>query len=230
MTAYLFPGVMGLLTGLLLHWTGLSRSAGLRSALALRRSIPLRSALSALGYAIAGTALLTWLAVIDVDDLIALPLTPWTLLGGALLGLCAGLCGFTPTTAFAGLGSGVALEALCTLAGCALMTIFLPEGNAVPAAPGSYLTQGCVGFLLVAIAICIPNPRPVILTVEDTPVPEEEPASGEVPKAPAPEEPPEVPDPESAPEDTFIAALEGEEPLVIDTEAPDDNPDDTPPD
>lgn len=218
MTAYLFPGLLGLLTGLILRWTGLARPEGLRAALALRRggmtgAVPLRSALAALGYAIAGTALLIWLAVIDTDALIAIPLTWGTMLGGLVLGVCAGLCGFTPTTAFAGFGAGHAPEALCALLGCALAAAFLPQGEALPGAAEDLLAQGCLGALLAVIALCIPNPKAGQ-------------ADGAPAEGPPPPEAEEAPDPESAPGETFVALLEGEEPLVVDTvdasaEAPD---------
>ena len=74
MKAYLFPLLCGLLLGLTLHWTGFSRPHALRDALALRRSPALRSALYALGASMMLTALLCWLAVIDVDLLAVLPL------------------------------------------------------------------------------------------------------------------------------------------------------------
>ena len=112
MTAYLIPGVTGLLTGLLLHWTGFSKADNLRDAWGLRRSLTLRSGLTALGWAMALTALLCWLAVIDVDAIEVLPLSLGALLGGAILGVSAGLCGFTPTSVFAGLGAGNAAESL----------------------------------------------------------------------------------------------------------------------
>lgn len=221
MTVYLIPGILGLLTGLILRWCGFAHSGGLRAALALRRGssrrhVPLRSGLAALGYAIAGTALLIWLAVVDVDALLTLPVDWRVLAGGGLFGVCAALCGFTPSTAFAGLGAGNALEALCTLAGLFLATLLLPEGEALPAGQGDLLTQACAGLLLAALALCIPNPKPVILTVE----PEE--ALPAAPEAAA--EPPEA---ESAADDAFVALLEGEEPLVVDTEAPDDPPADS---
>lgn len=237
MTAYLFPGLLGLLTGLILRWTGLARPEGLRAALALRRggmtgAVPLRSALAALGYAIAGTALLIWLAVIDTDALIAIPLTWGTLLGGLLLGVCAGLCGFTPTTAFAALGAGHAPEALCALLGCTLAAAFLPQGEALPGAAGDLLAQGCLGALLAVIALCIPNPR----AGQAAEAPEAAPLPPETAEAPDPESAPEkitlssetaeAPDPESAPEETFVALLEGEEPLVVDTvDVPAEEPD-----
>ena len=75
MSTYLIPGVMGLLTGLMLHWGMFYRSDGLRSALGLRRSLPLRTGLTALGWGLLLTALLMWLAVIDVDGVEVLPLS-----------------------------------------------------------------------------------------------------------------------------------------------------------
>lgn len=200
MSVYLIPGMLGLLTGLLLHWAGFDQPGGLRKALGLRRSLTLRSGLSALGYAIAGSAGLIWLAVIDVDDLITLPVDWYTLLGGLLFGVSAALCGFTPSTTFAGL-SAAPLEALCTLTGLALCTFFLPEGAAQAAPAPDLLPLGCAGLLLAAIALCIPNPK-------SSPPPE---------PAATPEPVSDAPDPESAPEETFVAVLEGEEPLVVDT-------------
>ena len=67
MTTYLIPGLLGLLTGLILHWGRFSQTSGLRAALGLRRSLTLRTSLTALGWGILLTALLMWLAVIDVD-------------------------------------------------------------------------------------------------------------------------------------------------------------------
>lgn len=255
MTAYLFPGVMGLMAGLLLHWTGFSRSADLRSGLGLRRSCALRSGLTAVGWAMTLTALLCWLAVIDVDAIEVLPLSLGALLGGAILGIAAGLCGFTPMTAFAGLGGGNAAEALCVLVGCFAGTLLIPvlDGlltpvhNAAPYAAatlfevtldepwllsGSFLGQGCAGLVLIAIALCIPSPRPVILTdaevaakaaeipvpdapaAQDNPIPEE---SGESAEPDATSDPEASPDPDSAADGAFVALLEGEEPLIVDT-------------
>lgn len=266
MKAYLIPGVMGLLLGLLLRWTGLFRADNLRLALGLRRGRgdwfdPLRSALTALGYAMALTAFLCWLAVIDVDDIAVLPLSLGALLGGGVLGIAAGLCGFTPMTAFAGLGAGNALEALCVLAGCFAGSFLLrpldgllaPLRSAAPYAnatlfrmtlndpwllSGGFLGQACAGLLLVVIALCIPSRKPVILTdaevearaaeaeeIAEASTPEDESAPVEDEPAPAEDEPApaeESPDPEQTGADTFVALLEGEEPLVVDTDAPGD--------
>ena len=207
MKVYLIPGMLGLLAGLVLHWAGLDHPGRLRTALALRRghsrnSSPLRSSLAALGYAIAGAAGLIWLAVIDTDDLLAIPADWYTALGGLLFGVSAGVCGFTPSTAFAGLAAAP-LEALCALAGLTLGTFFLPEGTAQAAPIPDLLALGCAGILLAVIALCIPNPKAA-------PLPEPV-------EAPDPMPVDNAPDLESAPEETFVAVLEGEEPLVVDT-------------
>lgn len=236
MSAWLFPGLMGLLTGLVLHWTELDRPRALRCALGLRRSYALRSGLTALGWGMALTAFLCWLAVIDVDTITVLPLSLGALVGGVLLGAAAGGCGFLPSTAFAGLAVAP-LEALCVLAGCAAMTWllplvedwFLPLQHAAPYADatlfqvtldepfllgGGFLGQGCAGLLLAAIALCIPSPQPLLIADEEVIR-----RAAETP----------LPTPEDAPEDTFVATLPGEEPLVVDTAldeaaTPDDAP------
>lgn len=238
MNAYFLPGAMGMLVGLLLRWTGFAQTDHTRLALALRRGDSrrcqaLRSGLTAIGWGLILTALLCWLAVIDVDTIEVLPLSLGVLAGGALLGIAAGLCGATPMSAFAVLGGGNALEALCVLAGCWGMTLLLPslETTLTPlqtaepyldatlfrvtldepwVAEGGFLGQACVGAMLAVIGLCIPSPQRA-----DAPVP-----AGEelAPPASSEEEPEEAPvDPESAPEETFVALLEGEEPLVVDT-------------
>ena len=212
MRVYLIPGMLGLLAGLLLHWAGFDRPGGLREALGVKRSLTLRSGLAALGYAIAGSALLIWLAVIDTDDLLAIPADWYTALGGLIFGISAGLCGFTPSTVFAGLAAAP-LEALCALAGLTLGTLFLPEGVAQAAPTPDLLPLGCAGLLLAVIALCIPNPKA-------TPLPK----PAEIPE---PASDADVPDPEAAPEETFVAVLEGEEPLVVDTTSESSEPDES---
>lgn len=236
MTAYLIPGLMGLLIGLMLHWGGFSRAAGLRAAMGLRRSLALRTGLTALGWGVLLTALLMWLAVIDVDTVMVLPLSLGALLGGVLFGVCAGMGGFTPATAFAGLGAGNALEALCVLGGCAVMTWLTPALDRflrplqAPWAyatlfkvtldepylfDGAFLGLGGLGALLVVWGMCAPSPRVVIIPDEaiaaraaEIPLPSAE---------PAPEESAEAPEPEAAVQEAVVLALEGEEPLVVDT-------------
>lgn len=242
MTGYLLPGIPGLLLGLTLCWTGLSRPEGFRAALALRCCHPLRSLLYAIGVPMALTALLCWLAVIDVDGIVVLPLTAGALAGGALFGIAAGLCGFTPLTAFAGLGGSQAPEALCTLAGCLAAALALPwltgPLDALRALPpqsaatlfqvtldepfllgGGFLGQACAGLLLMAIAVCVPsNLRLRRDAPEGDSLPEEAPAPQETPapeEAPSEEEPeaPGHPDEAEAPADP--PALPEPEPVPL---------------
>ena len=266
MTDTLLPGILGLLLGLTLHWTGLSRPDKLMPALALRCCHALRSLLYALGVPIALTALMCYLAVIDVDGIVVLPLTAGVLIGGAAFGIAAGLCGFTPLTAFAGLGSSRGLEALCALAGCLAATLALPwltgPLEALRTLPpqsattlfevtldepfllgGGFLGQACAGLLLMAIAVCIPSnlrlrrdapeedslpaeapAPPETPAEEEAPTPEEPEAPDQPDEAEEPVDPPALPEPEAipllpaaAPEETFVALLPGEEPLVVDT-------------
>lgn len=196
MTGYLLPGICGLLTGLTLRWTGLSSHEGLQCAWGLRRSPALRSALYAVGASLALTALLCWLAVIDVDRIVVLPLSGGVLLAGAVFGAASGWCGFTPLTAFAGLGGPKpgqarhALEALCTMAGCFAGSLLLPALSGLftrlTALPprsdatifaitldepwllgGGFTGHAVLGGVLMLIAACIPRPRVIMLTEEE---------------------------------------------------------------
>ncbi len=237
MNAYLIPGLLGLLTGLLLNWGLLSKAEGLRHALGLRRSLALRTGLTALSWGVLLTALLMWLAVIDVDGVAVLPRSLGTLVGGALFGVCAGLGGFTPTTAFAGLPRS--LEALCVLAGCFTGTLLssVLGGLLAPLhAPwtsatlfqvtldepwllsGGFLGLGALGALLAVWGLCVPSPKQVI-------VPDEVIAE----RATEAEDPPSA---EEAPAETIVAVLEGEEPLIVDTamDQADQSADETAPD
>lgn len=230
MNAYLIPGMMGLLTGLLLRWGLLHQPEGLRTALGLRRSLTLRTGLSALGWGTLLTALLMWLAVIDVDHVEVLPLSPGALLGGAIFGVCTGICGFTPTTAFAGLCSHCPPEALCVIAGCFAGTALSPalSGLLTPLHTpwadaslfqvtldepwllgGGHLALGCLGLLLTVWGACIPSPKAAV--VPDGVIAERAAEAAE----PLPAE--DSPDPADAPEETVVAVLEGEEPLIVDT-------------
>lgn len=257
MKGYLLHGLCGLLLGLVLRWTGLAHPQGLRLALGLRRSYALRSALTAAGWGLALIAVLAWLAVLDVDTITVIALHGGSLIGGVLFGVAAALCGYTPLTAFAGLGGperghgGQALEALCTLAGCFAALWLLPSLDgpiaALAALPphveatlfritldkpylleGGFLGHVCLGLVLIAAAMCIPSPR--VRMVDDAEIAERAAA---------------IPPPEAAPTETFVALLPGEEPLVVDTvldgEAPQPDPamaadapaaagEDTPPD
>ena len=182
MSGYIRPGVTGLLLGLCLRWTQLCRPETLREALALRVSHALRSLLYFLGAGMTLTALLMWLAVVDVDGVVVLPLSPGTLLGGAVFGVAVALSGFTPLTAFAGVAGERLPEALCMLAGCLVGALLLPlleaPLTALRSLPphsgatlfrttldepwllgGGFLAQGCAGVLLAVIAACIPSNR-----------------------------------------------------------------------
>ena len=182
LTELILPGALGLLLGLTLRWTRLCRPDGLRRALALRLCHETRSLLYAVGAFVAMAAGLMWLAVIDVDRIAVLPLSAGTLTGGALFGVAAALAGFTPLTAFAGLGSGCPGQALCTLAGCLTGALLLPllSGplTALQALPpavsatlfattldepfllgGGFLGQACAGLVLMTLAAVIPSNR-----------------------------------------------------------------------
>lgn len=217
MMEYILPGALGLLLGLILRWSRLSRPEGLRAALALRCSHALRSLLQAIGAGMALTALLMWLAVIDVDEVVPLPLSAGALAGGVIFGVAAALAGFTPMTAFAGAGSSHWTEALCTLAGCLAGTLLLPLlerplaalRDAPPHAAatlfrvtldetyllgGGFLGQACAGLLLMAIAVCIPSNRRAAATgAPASPVDVPPPTGPEAESSAAP--PPALPEP-----------------------------------
>ena len=176
MTTNLIPALLGLLTGLILHWGKLSRPEGLRAALGLRRSLTLRTGLTALGWGILLTALLMWLAVIDVDTVAVLPLSWGALLGGVLFGAAAGLCGAVPTTAFAGLGGGPAIESLSVIAGFLVMTWLPAQTFRSLQEPwisatlfkvtldesflfgGGFLGMMALGAVLILWGMCVPSP------------------------------------------------------------------------
>lgn len=182
LTDFILPGALGLLLGLTLRWTRLCRPDALRRALALRLCHETRSLLYAVGASIAMAAGLMWLAVMDVDDIVVLPLSGGALAGGAVFGLAAALCGFTPLTAFAGPGSGRPGQALCTLAGCLAGTLLLPlltePFAALQALPpfsaatlffttldepfllgGGFAGQTCTGLIMMTLAAVIPSNR-----------------------------------------------------------------------
>ncbi len=227
--AYLFPALCGLLLGLATQLGGYTRPEGLKSALGWRRGAPIKTLLYALGLSMAMVALLCWLAVLDVDEIEVLPLSGGVLLGAALAGIAAGWLGYLPWTAIGGVGGGRTLEALCVAAGCLLGTWgmeLLPNlaDGALALPPqcgatlfqmtldepyllgGGFLSQGCVGLALMIAALCIPMPK-----AEEAP----EPATAPTPPLALP------PAPEEAREETFIALLPNEEPLIVDTTAED---------
>lgn len=223
MTRLVLDGLIGLLLGVALHLTGMDRADSVRETLHFRRRGEGKALLWASGVMAVTVSLLTWLAVIDVDDIPVLPLTGMTLVGGAICGLSWGLTGFTPETALSGAGGGRLTESLCALAGCAAGAYLTPYAKKLLSGtlawfqpvektlfrftlddgyllPGDYLAQGCIGLILLAAAVCVRHFRPA------------EPA---VPVAPA--EPPSV-EPEAVQEETVVVTLPGEEPVVVDTE------------
>ena len=74
MRTLLIPASCGLLLGLSLSAARLISPDGLRDTLRFRPSHALKAALWALGTAIAAMALLCWLAVMDIDRIVPLPL------------------------------------------------------------------------------------------------------------------------------------------------------------
>lgn len=227
--AYLFPALCGLLLGLAAQLGGYTRPEGLKSALGWRRGASIKTLLYALGLSMAMVALLCWLAVLDVDDIEVLPLSGGVLLGAALAGIAAGWLGYLPWTALGGVGGGRTLEALCVAAGCLLgawgMELLPTVADGALALPphsgatlfqmtldepyllgGGFLSQGCVGLALMVAALCMPMPK-----AEDVP----ESAAAPTPPLALP------PAPEEAREETFIALLPNEEPLIVDTTAED---------
>ena len=86
MRTLLIPASCGLLLGMSLSAARLISPDGLRDTLRFRPSHALKAALWALGTAIAAMALLCWLAVMDIDRIVPLPLHAGTLTGGMLFG------------------------------------------------------------------------------------------------------------------------------------------------
>lgn len=233
-------GALGLLLGIGLQRCALTARYTVRRNMALHQRDLLRRVLMLTGWATVLTAFLCWLAVIDVDTLRVLPLNAGTLAGAVVFGVAAGATGLLPGTVPGSIGGGRGLEGLCALAGCALGALLLRKGQpllirlqeVLPLSaatlfrvtldepyllPGGFLAQGCVGCVLMAVALLIPkDPAP------DQPAPV-------VPDAPAPDVSLDAQDVQA---DTVIALLPGEEPLTVDTAAQDGEPaeDDAPED
>ncbi|MBR4080809.1 MAG: YeeE/YedE family protein [Clostridia bacterium] len=224
MTRLVLDGLIGLLLGVALHLTGMDRADSVRETLHFRRRGEGKALLWASGVMAVTVSLLTWLAVIDVDDIPVLPLTGMTLVGGAICGLSWGLTGFTPETALSSAGGGRLTESLCALAGCAAGAYLTPYAKKLLSGtlawfqpvektlfrftlddgyllPGGYLAQGCIGLILLAAAVCVRHFRPPETVVPATPV----------------TDPPSV-EPEAVQEETVVVTLPGEEPVVVDTE------------
>lgn len=218
MRTLLIPASCGLLLGMSISAARLISPDGLRDTLRFRPSHALKAALWALGTAIAAMALLCWLAVMDIDRIVPLPLHAGTLTGGMLFGVCAALCGFTPGTALTGIASRKPMRALCAALGClagAWLVQYVPTEAVrglweAPAGTlfrmtltepywfgGGFLRQGCVGLAMMLLGLLMPSG--VRWTRE---IPPEKPT-------------------ESAEPETFVALLPGEEPMVVEIPAED---------
>lgn len=222
MMEVILSGGAGLALGILMQRLHLHRREDVRCAVGLLAPQVLRRLLLALGMGVMFTALLMWLAVIDIDTVAAPVLDGGTLLGGVVFGAALGWSGMAPGTSGAVLGADRFFEGACAVAGCVAGTLLLPYGERVfPVLrgwlegggytlfrvtldepflfAGGFLGQGCVGLLIVAAALCVRRAH-------------EEPPQ----EAPA-EAPPTSTEPESVQEDAFVAILPGEEPVVVDT-------------
>lgn len=228
MKELLLGGIAGLALGMALQRVGLHRREGLRHALGLMHPPLLRCLLLALGAGTMLAALLMWLAVIDVDTISPPPLDGGTVLGGLAFGAALGWSGLAPATAGAVLGADRFFEGLCAVAGCVAAAFCLPYGERFfPALrswleggastwfqvtldepflfAGGFLGQACVGLIITVAALFL-RPAP--------PLPEEAP-----PPAPAP-----VSDePQAVREETIVATLPGEEPVVVDATEPEEH-------
>ena len=222
MRELLLGGGAGLVLGIAVQRMGLTRRECLLQTAALRNRQALRVLLMSLGLSTLLASLLMWLAVIDVDELRVVPLHGGTVLGGLLFGSVIGWTGQTPGSAAASLGGDRFFEGACGVAGCLAGAALLPAVRGVfPAIrsllpesgltwfrvtldkpylfAGGFLGQGCAGLLLLALSLCIRRERPAS-------------APAEKPAAP----PPTSENPEDVREDTVVATLPGEEPVVVD--------------
>ena len=237
MSGVLVWGGLGLLVGMAVQQCGFSLPENVGGAATFRSGTGARCVLYLLGIGMVLCAALSYLAVIDVDEVEVVPLSGGTVLGGVLFGLAVGLAGLLPATSLTGLGGGRLLESLCGVVGCVggawLGTVLPLEGirGLVPRVDATlfrltlrdgYLLQGgfaglaCLGLLLCALALLVPLRRDAAAPPVDVPdVPAE-------PVAPADAKPGDNPDadPEQLPTETFVALLPEEEPMVVDTAAP----------
>ena len=181
MSMIVFGGLTGLALGLAIQAAGLTDAQRFREAIALRRFDMLKILLSFLGFGALMTALLGWLAVLDVDLWTVRPLSAALVLGGVLAGAGIWLCGLLPGTALGGVGGGRFWESLCAVAGCFVGALALPyvSGWVQPLGamnwsqatlfrvtldspyllPGGFLGLGIFGFVLLALAAYVPMPR-----------------------------------------------------------------------
>lgn len=264
-------GAMGLWVGMALQVSGFSGAAQLSGERAGRRGAAQRALLYTLGLGMMLSALLCWLAVIDVDWIEVAPLHAGTILGGIMFGMAAGLTEMTPATALTGLGGGRFWESLCGVLGCAagaalgsrlplegvqalapraegtLFHLTLRDGFALP---GGFSALACLGLLVCTVALMIPMARRQDAPPEEelpdgvspdggssdgvspdgaarpemeeptaeAPLPEDEP----LPEGKVPTEDRMIPGEETASDETFVALLPEEEPMIIDTAEPDE--------
>lgn len=181
--------ICGACLGAALYLGGWARSGAIRGAAGCSRWEAARTWLDTLGWGMALTAALCWLAVIDVDRLRVVPLTANVLAGGALFGVCAGLSGYLPLTSLAGIGAGRLLESLCAALGCVLgawLGGFIPQdllAGLFPAVPGtlfrltlrdpwllggSFASLACLGALLCVLSLAFRAPKPPTFLNEPT--------------------------------------------------------------
>lgn len=228
-------GITGLLMGIAIQRCGLTDQEQVRGVASFTRRGVIRVLLAALGLTAILFAILGWLAVIDVDWLQVIPLSGGTLIGGAVFGAAMAWIGMSPGTALSGVGGGRLLESLCAVLGCLagglclpyLESLMAPVRGIIPTVEGTFfrvtldkpylfsggfLGQGCVGLVLLAAALCLRPEREI--EVDNPPAPP--------PAAPIPDQPVSA-KPEDVQDETFVAILPGEEPVVVDT-APDGEP------
>ncbi len=237
---YLLPG---LLLGMAMHCAGLSSPLNVRRMLAGRRMASLRCTLAAMGFGMLLTALLSWLAVIDIDGTHVMAVNGRLIAGALIAGLALGLTGCSPGVCIAQLGGGRFIEGLCgvlgVITGAAVfrmlgdapevlndllpgkaMTLFRTTLDKPWLFPGSFGGAACIGAAFLLVSLLLPREKHA----------EAVPAEQSVPSAPPP--------PDALPSETFVAALPEEEPIVIDTSADDaaadelpdhDQPDEEPP-
>lgn len=224
MKELLLGGLAGLLLGMAQVRMQLHCRQRVQSAAAGRDMPLLRSLLLALGAGTALSALMMWLAVIDVDTVAVPGLNLGTLAGGVLFGLALGASGLAPATSAMLAGAGPTWEGLCAALGCLAGGLCLPLAQRLfrPLQgmvslekytwfrvtldeaflfPGGFLGQGILGLVLMALALCMPRPAPLAPAREPeiTPVPDASPA------------------PDNVQQDAVVVTLPGEEPVVVDT-------------
>ena len=196
MSTIVFGGLTGLALGLAMQAAGLTDARRFRDTVALKDFSMLKTLLAFLGFGALLTALLGWLAVLDVDLWTVHPLSALTVLGGVLAGAALWLCGLLPGTALGAVGGGRFWEGLCAVAGCFVGALALPfvTGWTQPLGamtwsratlfrvtldspyllPGGFLGLGIFGLVMLALAAYVPMPR-----AEQEEMPAEEPEEPE---------------------------------------------------